>query len=95
MTTAVDDPDDPDDMEDDMHHAPIRRQQEQAPQERGQQGKVVKKQVGLQLAVGSHMEQGEWTSNGLWLKKDKSRDAIPTNLQQIPAEDLVKVGMLL
>eukprot|EP00877_Chromochloris_zofingiensis_P012267 jgi/Chrzof1/7294/Cz02g18050.t1 len=93
-TSAVDDPDDPDDMEDDMHHAPIRRQQEQAPQERGQQGKVVKKQVGLQLAVGSHMEQGEWTSNGLWLKKDKSRDAIPTNLQQIPAEDLVKVKEL-
>ncbi len=43
--------------------------------------------------MGSTMEQGEWQSNGQWMKKDKSRDnSIPSNLQIIAPDDIVKVG---
>jgi hypothetical protein len=37
------------------------------------------------------METGEWKSNGVWIKKDKQAQAVPSNLQVIPADDLVKV----
>ena len=39
----------------------------------------------------SMMEVGEWKSNGAWLKKE-TKVEVPTNLQQIGPDDLVKVG---
>jgi hypothetical protein len=49
---------------------------------------------GLKLAVGSCMETGDWKSNGVWVKKDRAAEqAVPSNLQVIPADDLVKVGV--
>jgi hypothetical protein len=50
-----------------------------------------KKLGGLKLAVGSQMDTGEWTSHGQFLKKDKAGTEIPNGLQQIKADDLVKV----
>ena len=50
-----------------------------------------KKLGGLKLAVGSQMDKGEWTSQGQFLKKDKPGPEIPNGLQQIKADDLVKV----
>jgi hypothetical protein len=41
--------------------------------------------------VGSQMETGEWKTNGVWVKKEKAGNKIPTNLQTIPPDDLVKV----
>jgi hypothetical protein len=37
------------------------------------------------------METGEWKTNGVWVKKEKQGNSIPTNLQTIPPDDLVKV----
>lgn len=47
---------------------------------------------GLQLTVGSHVETGEWKSNGIWIKKEIKQDEAPSNLQVIPADDLIKVS---
>lgn len=44
------------------------------------------------MAIGSQMQTGEWKSNGVWVKKDKQAQAVPSNLQVIPADDLVKVS---
>ena len=49
--------------------------------------------MALKLSVGSQMETGEWKSGGLWLKKDKEKNEVPSNLQVIAPEDLVKVSM--
>ena len=54
-----------------------------------------KKLGGLKLAVGSQMDTGEWKSNGTFIKKDKPGTEIPNGLQQIKADDLVKVGSCL
>lgn len=67
-------------------------QQAQTQQQAGKAGKRGPSALGLQLAVGSHMETGEWKSNGVWVKKEKQEQAVPNNLQVIPAEDLVKVS---
>jgi len=50
-----------------------------------------KKLGGLKLAVGSQMDTGEWTSHGQFLKRDKPGTEIPTGLQQIKVDDLIKV----
>jgi len=48
----------------------------------------------LQLTVGSQMETGEWKANG-WVEKNKAaEDKVPSNLQVIAADDLVKVSNL-
>lgn len=67
---------------------------QQQPAAGGKPGKKGPSALGLQLAVGSQMETGEWRSNGVWVKKDKQAQAVPSNLQVIPAEDLVKVRVL-
>jgi hypothetical protein len=54
-----------------------------------------KKLGGLKLAVGSQMDTGEWTSHGQFLKKDKGGTEIPNGLQQIKADDLVKVTLII
>lgn len=80
---------------------PPAQQQQPQPQQQGGLGLGKKKGGGLtlggglQLAVGSHMETGEWKSNGVWVKKDKQAAAVPSNLQVIAAEDLVKVSQQL
>jgi hypothetical protein len=73
-----------------QQHAPQHIQQQQ--QEAAKPGKRGLSAVGLQLAVGSQMQTGEWKSNGVWVKKDKQAQAVPSNLQVIPADDLVKVS---
>ncbi|KAI8469821.1 MAG: kinase-like domain-containing protein [Monoraphidium minutum] len=40
------------------------------------------------------MDTGEWTSHGQFLKKDKATTEIPNGLQQIKADDLIKVKEL-
>lgn len=64
----------------------------QPQQAAGQPGRRGPPTLGLQLDVGSHVETGEWKSNGVWVKKEKQELAVPSNLQIIPAEDLVKVS---
>lgn len=76
------------------HQQQSNDQQDQTQQQAGKAGKQGPSALGLQLAVGSHMETGEWKSNGLWVKKEKQEQAVPSNLQVIPAEDLVKVREL-
>jgi hypothetical protein len=78
---------------------PDRQQQQQQQQARQQQqqpgGKPGKPALGggLKLTVGSNLETGEWKTGGVWLKKDKAEhEAVPSNLQIISADDLVKVG---
>lgn len=66
------------------HQQPPQQQQPAA-------GKRGPSALGLQLHVGSQMETGEWKSNGVWVKKEKQAQAVPSNLQVIPADDLVKV----
>ena len=47
---------------------------------------------GLQLQVGSRLPQGEWATNGVWKPTDpSSEELIPPHLQQIHADDLLKV----
>jgi hypothetical protein len=76
---------------------PDRQQQQQQQQQRQQPvGKPGKPSLplagGLKLTVGSNLETGEWKTGGVWLKKDKAEhEAVPSNLQIISADDLVKV----
>lgn len=63
-------------------------QQQQAAAANGKRGPSA---LGLQLHVGSQMETGEWKSGGVWVKKEKKAEVVPSNLQVIPADDLVKV----
>jgi hypothetical protein len=48
--------------------------------------------LGLQLHVGSRLEQGDWNTNGVWKPSAPHQDIIPPHLQQIHADDLAKVG---
>lgn len=83
----------------DLEQQPVEQQEQpqQVQQQRQQQPPPVakgpgKKLGGLQLAVGSQMETGEWKSNGTWLKKEKQDSEVPSNLQVIAADDLIKVS---
>lgn len=49
-----------------------------------------KKPMGLQLAVGSQITHGEWTSQGQFNQKEKAETYIPPHLQQIRSDDLKK-----
>jgi hypothetical protein len=49
--------------------------------------------LGLQLQVGSSLPQGEWATNGVWKATDANEGLIPPHLQQIHADDLVKVSI--
>lgn len=51
--------------------------------------------LGLQLQVGSNLPQGEWATNGVWKATDANEGLIPPHLQQIHADDLVKVSIRL
>jgi hypothetical protein len=88
-----------------MQQQPDRQQQQQQARQQQQQqqqqpgGKPGKPGLphggGLKLTVGSNMETGEWKTGGVWLKKDKAeQEAVPSNLQIISADDLVKVGCI-
>lgn len=84
----------------DLEQQPVEQQEQpqQVQQQRQQQPPPVakgpgKKLGGLQLAVGSQMETGEWKSNGTWLKKEKQDSEVPSNLQVIAADDLIKVSI--
>jgi hypothetical protein len=48
--------------------------------------------LGLQLQVGSRLEQGDWNTNGVWKPAAQHQDIIPPHLQQIHADDLAKVS---
>jgi hypothetical protein len=82
------------------HQQQHEEEQQQQPQHGAQQqqqasgkpGKRGPSALGLQLTVGSHLETGEWKSGGVWVKKDNKAQAVPSNLQVIPADDLVKVS---
>ncbi|WIA10613.1 hypothetical protein OEZ85_010795 [Tetradesmus obliquus] len=73
-----------------------RQQQQQQQQPGGKPGKPGLPLVGgLKLTVGSNLETGEWKTGGVWLQKDKAEhEAVPSNLQIISADDLVKVKEL-
>jgi hypothetical protein len=81
-----------------MQQQPDRQPQQQQQQQRQQPaGKPGKPSLplagGLKLTVGSNLETGEWKTGGVWLKKDKAEhEAVPSNLQIMSADDLVKVG---
>lgn len=79
------------------NQSPRHHQQQQQPQAQppppAAKGKPLG--MGLKLTVGSTMETGEWKSGGLWLKKDKEKNEVPSNLQVIAPEDLVKVSCVL
>ena len=79
------------------HQQHAQQQQHEAHQQQqpaaGNAGKRGPSALGLQLHVGSQMETGEWKSNGIWVKKEKQAQAVPSNLQVIPADDLVKVWL--
>lgn len=79
-----------------QQHAQQQQQHEAHQQQQpaaGNAGKRGPSALGLQLHVGSQMETGEWKSNGVWVKKEKQAQAVPSNLQVIPADDLVKVRL--
>jgi hypothetical protein len=72
------------------HHQ--QQQQQQTQQSKAGKGKGVPLGGPLSLTVGSQMETGEWKTNGEWVKKDKAaEEKVPSNLQVISADDLIKV----
>jgi hypothetical protein len=76
---------------------PDRQQQQQQQQQQRLQpvGKPGKPSLplagGLKLTVGSNLETGEWKTGGVWKKDKAEHEAVPSNLQIISADDLVKV----